>query len=214
MKVAPSILSVLDQDLDQVLKTLEDANVEYLHLDVMDNVFVPNITFDYNLVKELKPKTKMILDTHLMIANPDELIDEYIKTKSDYLCFHIEAAKNPKEIIKKIKDNNLKCAVSIKPNTPVSVIEPLLQDLDLVLVMSVEPGFGGQKFMVDMLEKVKLLKKLKEEKKYHYLIEMDGGLNNNTAVLAKEAGCDIIVVGTFLFNSENIKETVKELESI
>lgn len=214
MKVAPSILSVLNQDLNQIFKTLEDANIEYLHLDVMDNVFVPNITFDFNLVKEIKPKTKMILDTHLMIANPDELIDEYIKTKSDYLCFHIEAAKNPKEIIKKIKDNKLKCGVSIKPNTPVSTIKPYLQDIDLVLVMSVEPGFGGQKFMVDMLEKVKLLKELRENNNYHYLIEIDGGLNNNTAVLAKEAGCDIIVVGTYLFNSEDIKKTVKELESI
>ena len=214
MKVAPSILSVLDQDLNQIFKTLEDANVEYLHLDVMDNVFVPNKTFDYNLVKELKPKTKMILDTHLMIANPDELIDEYIKTKSDYLCFHIEAAKNPKEIIKKIKDNNLKCGISVKPNTPLSTIEEYLEDLDLVLVMSVEPGFGGQKFMVDMLQKVKKLKELREKNNYNYLIEIDGGLNNNTAVLAKEAGCDIIVVGTYLFNSEDIKKTVKELESI
>lgn len=214
MKVAPSILSVLNQDLNQVIKTLEDANVTYLHLDVMDNVFVPNITFDYNLVKEIKPKTKMILDTHLMIANPDEMIDEYIKANSDYLCFHIEAAKNPQEIINKIKSNNLKCGISIKPKTPVSEIEQYLKDLDLVLVMSVEPGFGGQKFMEDMLLKVKLLKELREKNNYNYLIEIDGGLNNNTSVLAKEAGCDIIVVGTYLFNSNDIKKTVKELENI
>ena len=212
MKVAPSILSVLNKDLDLIIKELEEANVKYLHLDVMDNIFVPNYTFDESLVAKIKEKTNIILDTHLMIHNPDQIIDKYIETKSDYLCFHIEASSNPLETIKKIKDANLKCGISIKPKTNVDTIKELVPYLDLVLVMSVEPGFGGQKFMEDMLDKVKLLKQLRELNNYHYLIEIDGGINNITSLLAKKAGCDIIVVGTYLFNSPNIKNTIKELE--
>lgn len=212
MKVAPSILSVLNNDLNEVIKTLEDANVTYLHLDVMDNVFVPNYTFDESLVKKIKAQTKMIVDTHLMIHNPDDIIDNYIDTNSDYLCFHIEASNNPLKIIEKIKAKNLKCGVSIKPNTPVEAILELLPFLDLVLVMSVEPGFGGQKFMEGMLEKVKLLKQLRTDNKYNYLIEIDGGINNITSLLAKDAGCDIIVVGTYLFNQKDIKKTIEDLE--
>lgn len=212
MKVAPSILSVLNNDLNEVIKTLEDANVTYLHLDVMDNVFVPNYTFDESLVKKIKAQTKMIVDTHLMIHNPDDIIDNYIDTNSDYLCFHIEASNNPLKIVEKIKAKNLKCGVSIKPNTPVEAILELLPFLDLVLVMSVEPGFGGQKFMEGMLEKVKLLKQLRTDNKYNYLIEIDGGINNITSLLAKDAGCDIIVVGTYLFNQKDIKKTIEDLE--
>lgn len=212
MKVAPSILSVLNNDLNEVIKTLEDANVTYLHLDVMDNVFVPNYTFDESLVKKIKEQTKMIVDTHLMIHNPDDIIDNYIDTNSDYLCFHIEASNNPLKIVEKIKAKNLKCGVSIKPNTPVEAILELLPFLDLVLVMSVEPGFGGQKFMEGMLEKVKLLKQLRTDNKYNYLIEIDGGINNITSLLAKDAGCDIIVVGTYLFNQKDIKKTIEDLE--
>ncbi len=212
MKVAPSILSVLNQDLDLIIKELEDANVQYLHLDVMDNIFVPNKTFDETLVKELKNRTKMIVDTHLMIHNPDEAIDKYIATSSDILVFHIEAAKNPKKIIEKIKASGLKCGISIKPNTSVDAIKDYLPYLDLVLVMSVEPGFGGQKFMEGMLDKVIVLKELREQNNYKYLIEIDGGINNITSLLAKKSGCDIIVVGTFLFNSSDIKKTIGELE--
>lgn len=214
MKVAPSILSVLNNDLAKTIKTLEASSVTYLHLDVMDNVFVPNYTFDEKLVKQIKENTSLIVDTHLMIDEPFNKIDDYIKTGSDYLCFHIEATKDPLSVLKKIKKANLKVGISIKPNTLVEEIKPYLQDLDLVLVMSVEPGFGGQKFMSEVLSKVEELYKLRKENNYNYLIEIDGGINKDTAILAKAAGCDIIVVGTYLFNSDNIAKTVKELEQI
>lgn len=212
MKVAPSILSVLNEDLDQIIKTLEEAKVKYLHLDVMDNKFVPNYTFDAKLVEEIRNKTSMILDTHLMIENPEDTIDTYIYANSDYICFHYEATTNHQLIINKIKASGLKVGMSVKPNTSVEVLKPYLKDLDLVLVMSVEPGFGGQKFMCDMLEKVKYLKQEKLENNYQYLIEIDGGINNETSLLAKDAGCDIIVVGTYLFKQDDIKATVVELE--
>lgn len=214
MKVAPSILSVLNDDLLNKIKLLEKANATYIHLDVMDNVFVPNYTFDEKLVKTIKENTSLIVDTHLMIQEPLDKIDDYIKTSSDYLCFHIEATKNPKLLIEKIKKANLKVGISIKPKTPIEAIKPLLEDLDLVLVMSVEPGFGGQKLMMEVLPKVEELFKLRHLNNYHYLLEIDGGINKDTAVLAKKAGCDIIVVGTYLFNSDNIENTIKELEQI
>lgn len=214
MKVTPSILSVLDQDLKQVIKTLEDAKVEYLHLDVMDNKFVPNYTFDASLVEQIRNITSMKLDTHLMIEKPEETIDTYIKAKSDYICFHYEATNKHHEIIDKIKQSGLKAGMSVKPNTSVEVLLPYLNKLDLVLVMSVEPGFGGQKFMEPMLEKVKFLSNIKKEKQYNYLIEIDGGINNETALLAKNAGCEIIVVGTYLFKQENINKTVSSLEAL
>lgn len=212
MQVAPSILSVLNEDLKKIIRSLEDAKVKYLHLDVMDNKFVPNYTFDYNLVNDIRKMTSMILDTHLMIERPEDTIDNYIQTNSDYICFHYEATSKHQIIIDKIKKSGLKVGISIKPKTDIAVLTPFLKELDLILVMSVEPGFGGQKFMDDMLSKVKELKKLREINDYRYLIEIDGGINNQTSILAKEAGCDIIVVGTYLFKQEDLAKTIRELE--
>lgn len=212
MKVAPSILSVLDQNLNDIIKQLEQANVKYLHLDVMDNVFVPNYTFNAEMVKQIRSKTSIILDTHLMIDKPEKTIDTYIKSKSDIICFHYEATMQHSEIIKKIKDSGLKVGMAIKPNTSIDVLLPYLKDLDLVLVMSVEPGFGGQKFINEMLNKVEQLSYLKKNNNYHYMIEMDGGINDQTSILAKKAGCDIVVVGTYLFKQSNLSKTIMELE--
>lgn len=213
MKVAPSILSVINNNLEEKIHLLEHIGVTYLHLDVMDNIFVCNYTFDYNLVEKIKNNTSLIVDTHLMIEEPLNTIDKYINTKSDYLCFHIEATKNPKELILKIKKAGLKVGISIKPNTKVEELLPYLNDLDLVLVMSVEPGFGGQKFMPLSIDKVKWLDAFRKENNLKYLIEVDGGVNLDNARLLKQVGCDIIVVGTFLFNND-IEKTFKELEQI
>ena len=214
MKVAPSILSVIDENLLNTIEKLNHVGLTYLHLDVMDGLFVPNETFNWELVKEIKKASNLIIDTHLMIEKPEEYIDNYLDTESDYLVFHIEATDFPKEIIEKVKAKGKRVGISIKPKTQVDEILPYLANLDLVLVMSVEPGFGGQKFMIDMLDKVKELKSLREKNNYNYLIEIDGGINNDTAPLAKEAGCDIVVAGTYFFKNPDLKQTVKDLESL
>ena len=209
MKVAPSILSVLNKDLDLIIKELEEANVKYLHLDVMDNIFVPNYTFDESLVAKIKEKTNIILDTHLMIHNPDQIIDKYIETKSDYLCFHIEASSNPLETIKKIKDANLKCGISIKPKTNVDTIKELLPYLDLVLVMSVEPGAGGQEFIEESENRINEIRELLNSYNIPAVINVDGGINSDTRKLCYNA--DIVTAGSYIVKSDNFQEKVSSL---
>ena len=212
MKVAPSILSCLNGDIDKLISKLNKIGLTYLHLDVMDGIFVPNKTFDFKLVKKIKQSSNLIIDTHLMIDKPEDTIDEYINTKSDYLCFHYEATNKHQEIINKIKANNLKVGMSVKPNTDIAVLKPYLKDLDLVLVMSVEPGFGGQKFMENMLSKVEYLSKEKKANNYQYLIEIDGGINGSNKDLVKEKGVELAVVGTYFFSTEDLKARIKEFE--
>lgn len=211
MKIAPSILSVKIEEYPKVIKELENLDISYLHLDIMDGKFVPNSTYDAEEVKNIRKMTSMFLDTHLMIENPENYINSYINAGSDSITFHFEATTNVKKIIKMIKDKNLKCGISIKPKTNVDVLLPYLSEIDMVLVMSVEPGFGGQKFMDSALNKIKQLVNLRMTNHYSYLIEVDGGINNETSKLCKNAGADIIVVGTYLMNSNNKKETIKEL---
>lgn len=211
MKIAPSILSVKIEEYPKVIKELENLDISYLHLDIMDGKFVPNSTYDAEEVKNIRKMTSMFLDTHLMIENPENYINSYINAGSDSITFHFEATTNVKKIIKMIKDKNLKCGISIKPKTNVDVLLPYLSEIDMVLVMSVEPGFGGQKFMDSALNKIKQLNNLRMENHYSYLIEVDGGINNETSKLCKNVGADIIVVGTYLMNSNNKKETIKEL---
>lgn len=211
MKIAPSILSVKIEEYPKVIKELENLDISYLHLDIMDGKFVPNSTYDAEEVKNIRKMTSMFLDTHLMIENPENYINSYINAGSDSITFHFEATTNVKKIIKMIKDKNLKCGISIKPKTNVDVLLPYLSEIDMVLVMSVEPGFGGQKFMDSALNKIKQLANLRMENHYSYLIEVDGGINNETSKLCKNVGADIIVVGTYLMNSNNKKETIKEL---
>lgn len=211
MKIAPSILSVKIEEYPKVIKELENLDISYLHLDIMDGKFVPNSTYDAEEVKNIRKMTSMFLDTHLMIENPENYINSYINAGSDSITFHFEATTNVKKIIKMIKDKNLKCGISIKPKTNVDVLLPYLSEIDMVLVMSVEPGFGGQKFMDSALNKIKQLANLRMTNHYSYLIEVDGGINNETSKLCKNAGADIIVVGTYLMNSNDKKETIKEL---
>lgn len=211
MKIAPSILSVKIEEYPKVIKELENLDISYLHLDIMDGKFVPNSTYDAEEVKNIRKMTSMFLDTHLMIENPENYINSYINAGSDSITFHFEATTKVKKVIKMIKDKNLKCGISIKPKTNVDVLLPYLSEIDMVLVMSVEPGFGGQKFMDSALNKIKQLNNLRMENHYSYLIEVDGGINNETSKLCKDVGADIIVVGTYLMNSNNKKETIEEL---
>ena len=199
-------------NLAQEVKALEEGGIDSFHIDIMDGRYVPNFAMSLNDMRYIAGAATKPLDVHLMIEEPFNQIDRYIKSGSDYLCFHIEATKNPQMIIDKIKEASLKVGIAIKPKTPLDVILPYLPFLDLVLVMSVEPGFGGQKFMAEVLYKTEELAKIRKKYAYQYLIEMDGGINNENFQLIKKAGCDIIVVGSYLFQQDNLYTTIKELE--
>lgn len=200
MLIAPSILTADFNRLEAEIKTIQTA--DYLHLDVMDGHFVPNISFGPHVLGGLKKITNIPLDTHLMITNPLDYIDLFVEIGSSFITVHVEANK-VQESINRIKASGIKAGITLKPKTKLETLYPYLDQVDLVLIMSVEPGFGGQKFMEDQLEKVKALVKLRTAYNYNYLIEIDGGINGETAILAKAAGVDIAVVGSYVFNSKN-----------
>lgn len=214
MIVSPSILAADFNALDQEIKKVNDSSCEWVHLDVMDGKFVPNTTFDEKLVKELRPISNKVFDVHLMIEKPAEQVMKYYEAGADYVTFHFEACENIKEVLENLKKQNLKVGLSIKPATSVAVLDEFLPYLDLILVMSVEPGKGGQKFMDSCLDKIDYLVKKRNENNYSYLVEVDGGINLDTAKLVKKVGCDVVVAGTYLFKNENFIKATKELGEI
>lgn len=214
MIISPSILSVKQEDYIKVFNTFERNNVSMIHLDCMDGKFVNNTTYDSSEVEKINKQTNIKLDAHLMISSPENEIMNYINADSDMITFHYEATSFVKETIDLIKKHNVKCGISIKPDTNVEVLNPYLKDLDLILVMSVEPGKGGQKFMEQSLDKIKYLKNIKDTHNFKYLISVDGGINLETGKLAKECGADILVVGSYLMNSLDFDKTYKELENL
>ena len=207
--IAPSILSANFNNLLEEVKSVDNA--EFLHIDVMDGHFVPNISIGALVYKNLKKEVDMVFDVHLMISDPDKYAEDFIKAGADYLTFHFEAVEDVSKTIKHFKDLGVKVGISVKPNTDVKVLDPYLEYLDLILIMSVEPGFGGQKFMPNALDKVKYLKELRDKNDYLYLIEIDGGINLETAKLAVNAGVDILVAGTSIFKSSNRRKMIEEL---
>jgi ribulose-phosphate 3-epimerase len=211
--IAPSILSANFYDLKTDIKMIEKSSADWIHFDVMDGHFVPNITFGPDILKIFKKHSSKFLDVHIMVENPQFFSALFIKAGADQIVFHYESLDNPEqiiELIKSIKESNVKVGMSIKPNTNIKVLDPLLQDLDLILIMSVEPGFGGQSFMQEQLSKVTYLKAKQE--KYHYLIQIDGGINDQTAKLAINAGADCLVAGSYLFNSTDFNQSVLKLK--
>lgn len=208
MLIAPSILTADFNRLEFEIQSIKTA--DYLHLDVMDGHFVPNISFGPHVLSGLKKITNIPLDTHLMITNPLDYIDLFVEIGSSFITVHVEANK-VQESINRIKASGVKAGITLKPKTKLEMLYPYLDQVDLVLIMSVEPGFGGQKFMVDQLEKVRELVRLREIYHYHYMIEIDGGINGDTAKLAKEAGVDIAVVGSYVFNSKQRDEVIGSL---
>lgn len=208
MLIAPSILTADFNRLESEIQSIKTA--DYLHLDVMDGHFVPNISFGPHVLSGLKKITNIPLDTHLMITNPLDYIDLFVEIGSSFITVHVEANK-VQESINRIKASGVKAGITLKPKTKLEMLYPYLDQVDLVLIMSVEPGFGGQKFMVDQLEKVRELVRLREIYHYHYMIEIDGGINGDTAKLAKEAGVDIAVVGSYVFNSKQRDEVIGSL---
>ena len=212
VKVAPSILSANFNNLIEEIKSVDNA--KYLHIDVMDGKFVPNITIGPLVMKNFKKEiNNMVMDVHLMIADPVKYAPEFAKAGADIITFHYEAVKFAEPAIEEIKKLGVKVGISIKPLTDINVLDDLLDKVDLVLIMSVEPGFGGQEFIPSALDKIRYLADKRKEKGYNYLIEVDGGINKETAKLCAEAGVDILVAGTYIFKSNNRRALIEEIEN-
>ena len=214
MILAPSILTVKEEERNSVLTELSNLGIIYLHLDIMDGKFVPNITEGVGMLKKIN-KFDFVFDTHLMVEDPINYIDKFYKAGSDIITFHYEAVKDVLPLIRKIHSLGIKCGVSIKPGTGPEVLLPYLKEIDQVLIMSVEPGFGGQKFMESSLDKIKYFDNLRNNNDdYNYLIEVDGGINMDNAPLVRNAGCNVVVMGTALINSNSKKEVIEKVDSL
>ena len=214
IKISPSILSADFSQLGEEIKRLEKGGADMIHVDVMDGHFVPNLTIGPPVIKALKKHSSMLFDVHLMISPVHKYIEAYSDAGADIITIHPEATDNLKESILKIKELKKKVGVSLNPETKIDVILDHLEQIDLVLIMSVNPGFGGQKFMPEVLNKIKELKKIQQEKKLSFDIEIDGGINFENSKIAIEAGANILVSGTTIFKSNNgdIKKNIELLK--
>ena len=212
--LSPSILSADFGNLLDDIRKIEEGGADYIHVDVMDGHFVPNISFGAPVMKAMNGKTKLPYDVHLMIENPDQYIADFVTPQTEFITVHQEASRHLHRTIQNIKSHGIKAGVSINPATPVSLLECILEDIDLVLVMSVNPGFGGQKFIPSALEKVRQLADLKREKKLNFLIEIDGGITLDNVKTVMDAGVEIAVAGSAVFGAENVTERVKEFKWI
>ena len=210
-KILPSILSADFANLERDVRELEQIGIDMFHIDVMDGNFVPNISFGFPIIEAIRSKTDKIFDCHLMIARPEEYVERFCNAGCDMVSFHIEATNHADRVIQIIKNSGKKAGIVLNPQTSIESVKYLLPKLDYVLIMTVNPGFGGQKFISEMLEKIEELAKIREEKGYSFLIQVDGGVNVETSKLCRDKGADLLVCGSFLFGAEDKEKTLGEL---
>jgi len=209
--ISPSVLSCDFGNIQRDVEMLDSSNAEWIHIDVMDGVFVPNISFGFPVLSAIRKHTSKVLDVHLMIANPDNYLADFCKAGANILTVHYEACTHLHRTISEIKRLGMKAGVALNPHTPIGVLEEIISELDLVLIMSVNPGFGGQKFISSATDKVKKIKELINRKNSKALIEVDGGVNLETGKLLVQAGADALVAGSFVFSSSSPTDTIQSL---
>lgn len=214
MIVSPSLLSADFCHLSEDIDMINNSEAELLHLDIMDGVFVPNISFGFPVIKDLHKICKKPLDVHLMIVEPQKFIKEVKEIGAEYMNVHYEACLHLSRVVQQIKEAGMKAGVTINPATPVSVLDDIICDVDMVLIMSVNPGFGGQKFIQNSVKKVRELREMIERRGSKALIEVDGGVNEETGRMLKEAGVDILVAGNYVFKAENPLERISTLKNL
>ncbi len=212
MLIAPSILSADFANLERDVRRAEKAGAKYIHIDAMDGNFVDNLTLGPNIVQAIRPHTKLPLDCHLMVENPEKFIPSFAKAGADIISIHVEATKHIHGALQLIKKEQVAAGVVINPGTPVDAIKAVLGDVDLVLVMTVNPGFGGQSFIESTVDKIKELNELRKKHNYRYLIEVDGGITDQTIKVCHQAGADIFVAGSYLYGADDMERAFQKLE--
>ena len=214
VKVSPSVLASDFSNLAEEIKKIEESGADYVHLDVMDGVFVPNITFGAPVIKSLRCHSSLTFDVHLMIINPQRYIKDFVDAGADIITFHYESCDNPQEVIDLIHSYGVKASISIKPDTPASVLKPFIDELDMILIMTVEPGYGGQKFITKALDSISECAKMIKESGKCIDIEVDGGIYEENVDVPISAGANVIVAGSAFFKSADKKKTVLALRGV